>query len=221
MTANGNANVNVSASAPGDTKMKTVVRAFPPLLPDELVLRPGEEVFVLQEFDDGWCVVAREGLGLGGPPTPPGLLEGEDGVNSLSNSNSNINNGSNTQGQARVLEMGTCPIWVFEEDNTEFSRPMRSTSLGVTVSMRLPPAPPVPVPVAVHRPGSAPNPSANSNGNANVNVNANIGSGVGGSPASTHLPLGHGHGHGHTESGKVHWPVSTPLRDEVISWSNF
>jgi hypothetical protein len=112
-------------------EMCTVVETFQPLLPDELGLRKGERLGVLRHFDDQWCIVTREtprsNPGIGGVP------------------------GSNTG----VLEIGACPAWVFESRRPPggFTRPMRSSSLGVTVSMKMPvTAPPVPEPAAPLRP---------------------------------------------------------------------
>lgn len=94
-----------------DNQRTIVVTTFSPLLPDELVLKPGvqEKVTVLQTYDDGWCIVARTNLG--------------------------------------VLEVGAVPEWVFGladgEDEMFAMRPMRSTSLGVTVDLRVVDAGPV------------------------------------------------------------------------------
>lgn len=179
-----------------ESRMKSVVRSFAPLLPDELVLRPGEELAVLQEFDDGWCVVAREGLGSNGAPTPPGLPDPEDAI-PIGDSSSTT--GSSTSSRRRVLEVGTCPSWVFDEatlSNSEFVRPMRSTSLGITVSMRLPPAP---------------------------TSHSVLGGSIRESPSSTHMPLG-SFGQTHiNEPPSLNRPVrtTTPIREEVVSWSNF
>ncbi|KAG8794226.1 hypothetical protein FRC12_000078 [Ceratobasidium sp. 428] len=49
-----------SATVVSTRKVQTV---FPPLLPDELVLRVGEKVTLLQTFDDEWCVVGRDRFG--------------------------------------------------------------------------------------------------------------------------------------------------------------
>lgn len=129
----------------GETRVRTVVRAFTPLMPDELVLRPGEELAVLQEFDDRWCVVAREGLGSNGAPTPPGL-DNDDPVTSnvAADGQSTTGSSGSARSRKRVLEVGVCPIWVFDEapppgQRREYERPMRSTSLSITVSMKLPP----------------------------------------------------------------------------------
>jgi len=174
-----------------ETKMKTVVRSFAPLLPDELVLRPGEELAVLQEFDDGWCVVAREGLGSNGAPTPPGLPDPED---SILPGDASSTTGSSVSSRRRILEVGTCPSWVFDDispANGEFVRPMRSTSLSITVSMKIPPA-----------------------------SHSNLGGSFRESPSSTSMPLGQAHmseGLSHNRSFRT----TTPIREEVVSWSNF
>jgi hypothetical protein len=111
-------------------EMRTVVQTFQPLLPDELGLRKGEHLGVLRQFDDQWCIVTREtsrsNPGVGGPP--------------------GMNGG--------VLEIGACPAWVFESrwPPEGFTRPMRSSSLGVTVSMRTPATSPVPEPAAPSKP---------------------------------------------------------------------
>lgn len=183
-----------SLNSSSESRMKTVVRSFAPLLPDELVLRPGEELAVLQEFDDGWCVVAREGLGSNGAPTPPGLPDPEDIIPQTGDASSST--GSSASSRRRVLEVGTCPSWVFEEAsfNGEFTRPMRSTSLGITVSMRLPPAP-----------------------------NSILGGNIRESPTSTNAPLapfGHTQGNDSLSLNRsMRGPA--PIREEVVSWSNF
>jgi len=111
-------------------EMRTVVQTFQPLLPDELGLHKGEQLGVLRHFDDQWCIVTREtprlNPGVGGPP--------------------GLNGG--------VLEMGACPAWVFEPrlPPEDLTRPMRSSSLGVTVSMRIPVTAPVPESAAPSKP---------------------------------------------------------------------
>ncbi|KAG8868294.1 hypothetical protein FRC20_003642 [Serendipita sp. 405] len=176
-----------------EPKVKTVVRAFAPLLPDELVLRPGEELVVLQEFDDGWCVVAREGLGSNGAPTPPGLDNDDVGGDAYSTTA-----GSSSSRGKRVIEMGTCPSWVFDEPafagdgDDSFARPMRSTSLGITVSVRLPAASSV------------------------------LGGSIRGSPASSHMPLASIGGTGQeVPLSSRSLRITPPVREEVIRWSNF
>lgn len=114
-------------------EMCTVVQTFQPLLPDELGLREGERLGVLRHFDDQWCIVTRE--------TP----------------NSNPGVGGTPGSNGGVLEIGACPAWVFEPRPPPegFTRPMRSSSLGVTVSMRMPAIAPVPEPAAPAKPWAA------------------------------------------------------------------
>jgi hypothetical protein len=180
-----------------ETRMRAVVRAFPPLLPDELVLRPGEELAVLQEFDDGWCVVAREGLGSNGVPTPPGLPDPED-VTFLAGDTSSTT-GSSGSSRRRILEVGTCPAWVFDEASShgELARPMRNTSLSITVSMRLPPVFGAPHSV--------------------------LGGSMRESPSSTNTPLAP-FGQPHSSEGPSYnrqFRTTTSIREEIVSWSNF
>ena len=111
-------------------EMRTVMQTFQPLLPDELGLHVGEQLGVLRHFDDQWCITAREMLpsnpGVGGPP--------------------GLNGG--------VLEIGACPAWVFESQQPPegFARPMRSSSLGITVSVRVPTPAPMPDPAGPLKP---------------------------------------------------------------------
>jgi len=92
---------------PTDENQRTIViTSFSPLLPDELVLKPGtqERVTVVQTYDDGWCIIARTNMGM--------------------------------------LEVGAVPEWVFgvkqgEDESMGTMRPMRSTSLGVTVDLKV------------------------------------------------------------------------------------
>lgn len=193
---------NIHDSPIAETRIRTVVRAFAPLLPDELVLRPGEELAVLQEFDDGWCVVAREGLGSNGAPTPPGLDTDEPVSTSQPAADGSSTTGSSGSGRSRkrVLEMGACPAWVFEEapppnHAREYSRPMRNTSLSVTVSMRVPPA------------------------TSPISATGSIRE----SPRETNMPLHaypYGFGGDNQSPGRA-VPFAPLVREEVISWSNF
>ena len=87
-----------------DNQQTVKIAKFSPLLPDELVLRQGETVTVVETFDDEWCIVARLNLGM--------------------------------------LEVGAVPNFVFglkegEDETFATMRPMRSTSLGVTVDLRV------------------------------------------------------------------------------------
>ena len=83
---------------------RKVRQLFAPVLPDELVFSLGERVLVIESFDDGWCVVGRDG---------DSLIKAGD------------------------VEMGSVPSWCFVEPvkGLKASRPMRTTSLGVTVQI--------------------------------------------------------------------------------------
>jgi hypothetical protein len=41
---------------------KAVQSGYHPLLADELSVQVGERLLILEEFDDGWCIVSRETL---------------------------------------------------------------------------------------------------------------------------------------------------------------
>jgi hypothetical protein len=103
-------------------EIRRVTQTFRPLLPDELGLRIGEQLGVLRHYDDQWCIIARDTSSSNpGVGAPPGLNGG-------------------------VFEIGACPVWVFESQQPPdgFTRPMRSSSLGITVSMRVPAPAPMP-----------------------------------------------------------------------------
>ncbi|KAF8149868.1 hypothetical protein B0H34DRAFT_667147 [Crassisporium funariophilum] len=97
---------------------RKVRQVFDPVLPDELVLaRLGEQLTLVQSFDDGWCVVGRENSSmvhttksLFKPAAPP--PEGN-------------------------VELGVVPAWCFLSPvkGLRAERPIRSTSLGITVNM--------------------------------------------------------------------------------------
>ncbi|KAI0321770.1 hypothetical protein OF83DRAFT_188745 [Amylostereum chailletii] len=57
-----NSSSSGSTMGKGDRKVHQI---FEPVLPDELVVRVGERVSVVQTLDDGWCVVGRGALGTG------------------------------------------------------------------------------------------------------------------------------------------------------------
>lgn len=90
---------------------RLVRQVFTPILPDELHLALGECVTVLRSFDDGWVIAARsdtKSLGVG----------------------------SKEGGDVKV-EMGAVPAWCFVKPmkGLRSERPVRSSSLGVTVQM--------------------------------------------------------------------------------------
>ncbi|KAF8324924.1 uncharacterized protein EI90DRAFT_3074476 [Cantharellus anzutake] len=94
---------------------KTALRPFQHLLPDELDVKVGDQLSLLQTFDDGWCICVAE--------EPAGSA-------------------SNSIGDIR---MGCVPLWVFErmpkgKEGASPMRTMRSTSLAITVEVS-PPSP--------------------------------------------------------------------------------
>lgn len=49
-------------SSSSQSHRRKVHQLFDPVLPDELVISPGERLTVMQSFDDGWCIVGRPGM---------------------------------------------------------------------------------------------------------------------------------------------------------------
>lgn len=94
-----------SFSSTGSTQQRKVRQIFNPALPDEVVISLGESLIVLQSFDDGWCIVGRDGK----------LSKGD-------------------------VELGAVPAWVFIKPTKGLraERPIRTSSLGVTVTMQAP-----------------------------------------------------------------------------------
>ena len=110
----------VSAYSTVDTTGTTrkVRQIFDPVLPDELLPRVGEELTLVQSFDDGWCLVGRENSSFVGPAKS--LFKKGD-----------VNND---------VELGVVPAWCFIKPVQGFrtDRPVRSSSLGITVQMTSP-----------------------------------------------------------------------------------
>lgn len=91
-----------------------------PILPDELLVTVGERLTVVQSFDDGWCCVGRENKTAWA--APKSLFK------------------SHTPDPSTSFELGVVPAWVFIKPAKGLTaeRPMRSTSLGVTIEMDAP-----------------------------------------------------------------------------------
>jgi len=111
------------ASDPTTGTTRKVRQLFTPILPDELVLRlVGEQLTVINSFDDGWCVVGREIRTFPSPPksllksTPPSPTQGNNG------------------------ELGVVPAWCFIKPTLGLraERPVRASSLGITVQVEAP-----------------------------------------------------------------------------------
>ncbi|KAF8962779.1 hypothetical protein BDZ97DRAFT_1905168 [Flammula alnicola] len=100
--------------------MRKVRQLFEPVLPDELLLtRLGEHLTVVQSFDDGWCVVGREHASL--VHTAKSLFKTSPDPES-------------------DVELGVVPAWCFLKPvkGLRAERPVRSSSLGITVNMEAP-----------------------------------------------------------------------------------
>ncbi len=91
-------------------------------MPDELLLTSiGEQLRIVQSFDDGWCVVGRKnGLVL---QTAKSLFK-------------------STPLPENDVELGVVPAWCFIKpmNGVRVERPVRSSSLGITVNMEGPSA---------------------------------------------------------------------------------
>lgn len=93
-----------------------VKRVFEAVLPDELLIRVGESLTLVQSFDDGWCLVGRENnLFIATPKClfRPNTITG-DGI-----------------------ELGVVPAWCFIRPTLGLhaERPIRNTSLGITIQL--------------------------------------------------------------------------------------
>jgi len=97
---------------------RKVRQKFEPVLPDELLPLLGERLTVVQSFDDGWCVVGRENSTF--IHTAKSLFKSQEP-------------GGN-------VEIGVVPAWCFLKPvkGLRAERPIRSSSLGVTVNMEGP-----------------------------------------------------------------------------------
>ncbi|KAJ3568481.1 hypothetical protein NP233_g5686 [Leucocoprinus birnbaumii] len=138
-STNSSYNESVISGTSGDAagrSIRKIRQTFSPVLPDELLVSPGEQLMVLQSFDDGWCVVGREsGILMPQPKSlfggsrasrafTPTLLFGHGGAGVGTRSGGNV-------------ELGMVPAWCFLKPvkGLRAERPMRSSSLGVTVQM--------------------------------------------------------------------------------------
>ncbi|EAU85512.1 hypothetical protein CC1G_06413 [Coprinopsis cinerea okayama7 len=100
---------------------RKVRQLFTPVLPDELLLtKTGEQLTVIQSFDDGWCVVGREN------------------ASSIQHKKSLFPDSTGVAGND--VELGVVPAWCFLKPvkGLRAERPVRSTSLGITVQMDAP-----------------------------------------------------------------------------------
>ena len=108
--------ISTISTSSGTTRK--VRQTFEPVLPDELLPLLGERLTVVQSFDDGWCVVGRENSTF--VHTAKSLFKSQEP-------------GGN-------IEIGVVPAWCFLKPvkGLRAERPIRSSSLGVTVNMEGP-----------------------------------------------------------------------------------
>lgn len=98
---------------------KKALQGFEPLLPDEIPVKVGDTLSLLQTFDDGWCVCAVE-VEVDGEIESGHTLAPPWGP------------------QRKEVKMGCIPLWVFERKSKtpgDHMRSMRSTSLAVTIEL--------------------------------------------------------------------------------------
>ncbi|KAF8348841.1 hypothetical protein F5887DRAFT_537673 [Amanita rubescens] len=126
-TASGQNRFSVSSYGSNSTlghtigSKRKVRQLFNPVLPDELLIStPGEQLTVIQSFDDGWCLVGKE------PSTSIPLVP-----KSLFKQDASSDND---------IELGVVPAWCFIKPvkGLRVERPVRSSSLGITVQFQGP-----------------------------------------------------------------------------------
>jgi hypothetical protein len=116
----------LSVASGGATRRK-VRQLFGPVLPDELVLALGEGLTVLHSYDDGWCIVGRADASS---PFAAAAAVAQGSA---------FGQGKKTE----EAEVGAVPAWVFVKPvkGLRAERPMRSSSLGVTIDASAPTGP--------------------------------------------------------------------------------
>jgi hypothetical protein len=110
------------SSTPTVGSPRKVRQMFNPILPDELLItHVGERLTVVQSFDDGWCIVGRENSVFAS--TAKSLFKSSPVATKDNN-----------------VELGVVPAWCFLKPvkGLKAERPVRSTSLGITVHMEGP-----------------------------------------------------------------------------------
>ena len=130
-------------------KKRRVLQTYTPILPDELVIQPGDKVVLIHSFDDGWCVVGRKLKSTGKPlsstnPNPFTRTANQHLPNAHlqkylpkhSQSLSSISAVSTGDVAHANLELGTVPAWCFLPPTKGLIAvgPMRGSSLGSTVN---------------------------------------------------------------------------------------
>lgn len=113
-----------SSSSHSQCLTRKVRQVFMPILPDELLLkRLGEQLIVMNSFDDGWCVVGRVKC------------------SPIYHSNSKSHFKFPEEEKDKIpndVEIGVVPAWCFVKPVHGIcsERPVRSSSLGITVEAR-------------------------------------------------------------------------------------
>lgn len=102
---------------------RPVRQAFEPSLPDELALRRGEYITVIQSFDDGWFLVARDA-------PSPSRTSRISSWTKKGKEKEKEKETSKTDGDD--VDIGLVPAWVFVKPlkGVTVTRPMRSSSLN-------------------------------------------------------------------------------------------
>lgn len=111
-----------SSRSSSSFQARRVRQIFQPVLPDELTLsRLGEHLHVVQSFDDGWCLAARDN---------------HHGSRSSLSIFSSSRLSTKIEGSAENVALGFVPAWVFIKPmkGLRVERPIRSSSADVLSS---------------------------------------------------------------------------------------
>lgn len=134
-------NDSLASTTPGKFRtIRKIRQVFDPVLLDELLVSLGESLMILQSFDDGWCVVGREsGLLMPQPKSLFGGVRPSRTTTPTTTFSLGMGAGVGTSSGGNV-ELGVVPAWCFLKPvkGLKAERPVRSSSLGVTVQMDTP-----------------------------------------------------------------------------------
>ncbi|KZT33966.1 hypothetical protein SISSUDRAFT_361234 [Sistotremastrum suecicum HHB10207 ss-3] len=144
-------------------KQVTVYQSFSPLLPDELLVSPGQKMTLITSYDDGWSIVSRPSVfSSNGSPKITTAAQGHfrsesDSLSPLPSpsplkskfSFDSVAEPDHERGDAHAdiqlnIELGAVPTWCLSPSPfglaIAMERPMRSTSLGIVVEVPVPSA---------------------------------------------------------------------------------